>query len=441
VTELQYLDSLQGSGIRPGLARMRVLLRAAGHPEKACPAVIVAGTNGKGSTAAILASILNSAGVRCGLYTSPHLVNLRERWNISGEPVSSARLKAAVRSLRALARRTRIRPTYFEALTVMAFLLFRDLECELVVLEVGMGGRLDATNVVRPLLSLVSSISIDHTSYLGGTLRAIAREKAGVIHRGATALTSNRDPVVLEVLRNRAERVGAPLRLVPEETSAGEVDSSHAELRFTLRTSSASYALRSPLPGLHQLDNISLAVRAAEELRTRFPAITPAVIEQGVAQTAWRGRLERFFVGEKIVWVDGGHNVEAAARIAAFVDAYFPQKRTLVFGIMGDKEVSQVISILFPRFSQIILTEPPSNRAAKTADLSLLAQKSKMPFRVAKRPAAAFRKALDQAPRTILVFGSLYLAGDAVRFFEKRAAAPAAPSKARPEKSQLATTR
>lgn len=401
---------------------------------------MVAGTNGKGSTAATLASIVTAAGTRCALYTSPHLVYLRERWIIGGEAVSSAELKRAVRELRKLARRTGVRPTYFEALTMVAFLLFRDRACELMVLEVGMGGRLDATNVVRPLLSLISSISFDHTNYLGHTLRSIAREKAGVIHRGSMALTSNRDPVILEVLRKRAEAVSVPLRVLSDEVRPSGIDSSHGALRFTLQTPRAVYQLRSPLPGRHQVDNISLAVRAAEELRDRFPGITASAIEQGVAQTRWQGRLQRLFLGDKIVWIDGGHNAEAVRRIAEFVDAYLPQGRTLVFGIMADKDVDQVGSILFMRFDQLILTEPASPRAAKAANLAALARKHGVSYRTARRPAAAFQIALESSPRTILVCGSLNLAGAAVRFFEKRAAI-AAPRSTAAESHQLATTR
>ncbi len=175
--ELRWLDALQGSGIRPGLSRMRAMLRAADRPEKSVPAVLVAGTNGKGSTASTLASILTSAGCRTGLYTSPHLVRLEERWRIDGEPVTREHLREAVRQLRSVSDRAGIVPTYFEALTLLAFLLFRTLECDLSVLEVGMGGRLDATNVVRPLASIITMIDLDHCEFLGSTQAAIARER------------------------------------------------------------------------------------------------------------------------------------------------------------------------------------------------------------------------------------------------------------------------
>src|SRR5947199_7154312 len=193
MNELQWLDSLQGSGIRPGLARMRALLRALGRPERAVPSVVVAGTNGKGSTSATLASIIVESGYRAALYTSPHLVELRERWMIAGTAIDDALLTHSIALLQRAAADSGITPTYFEALTLIAFIAFREARCDAAVLEVGMGGRLDATNVVRPLAALITPIGLDHTEFLGNTLREVASEKAGVIHRGTIVLTTNRN--------------------------------------------------------------------------------------------------------------------------------------------------------------------------------------------------------------------------------------------------------
>src|SRR2546423_1198233 len=280
---LAWLDSLQGSGIRPGLGRMRALLRTLGRPERAYPSIIVAGTNGKGSTSATLASILNVAGYRTGLYTSPHLVDVRERWMIGGAMIERALLDRSIELLRAGAQRVGIEPTYFEAMTLIAFIAFREAQCDVAVLEVGMGGRLDATNVVRPLAALITPIGFDHTEYLGTTLRKIAGEKGGVIHRGAIVLTSNDQPEILAVLRNRAQKFGSPFHIV----TAGH---------------------RTPLRGPFQERNVGLAVRAAEELRALLPKITKETIERGVAETRWRGRLERIECAAKEIWVDGCHN-------------------------------------------------------------------------------------------------------------------------------------
>jgi dihydrofolate synthase / folylpolyglutamate synthase len=178
---LEWLDSLQGSGIRPGLTRMRAMLRALGDPHRRYPSIIVAGTNGKGSTAATIASILHVSGYRTGIYTSPHLVSIFERWTIDGEPISESSLVTAIEAMHEAADRIGILPTYFEALTIIAFIVFANAGCEIVVLEVGMGGRLDATNVVRPLASVITPIGFDHMEYLGTTLRQIAGERGSFI--------------------------------------------------------------------------------------------------------------------------------------------------------------------------------------------------------------------------------------------------------------------
>ncbi|MHB0968816.1 MAG: bifunctional folylpolyglutamate synthase/dihydrofolate synthase [Thermoanaerobaculia bacterium] len=424
--QLRWLDSLQGSGIRPGLRRMRTVLRALGNPQHSYRTVIVAGTNGKGSTASTLASILTTAGVRTGLYTSPHLVDVRERWQIDGEPVSRAMLRDAVRRLREAATDSGIHPTYFEALTLVAFILFESAKCDLVVLEVGLGGRLDATNVTRPVAALVTPIGIDHTEFLGTTIRSIAREKAGVIHRGSIALTSNREPEATKIIRKRAGDVGSRLFEITADSRATAVRDEKGFLSFRLATPHGSYRLRSPLVGLHQVDNVTLAVRAAEELARLEPRITKAAIERGVTATRWRGRLERFEIGNHVVWVDGAHNGHAAARIAEFIDRRIARPRTIVFGIMGDKDVHDVVAMLLPRFDRVILTEPESTRAMPARHLEELARAVGVTPRIVRDPRRAILAALEGAERRMVICGSLYLAGTAVRVLDRlRAANPA----------------
>jgi dihydrofolate synthase/folylpolyglutamate synthase len=395
MTPLAWLDSLQGSGIRPGLGRIRLLLRHLGRPERAAPAVIVAGTNGKGSTSATLASILGASGYRTGLYTSPHLVDLRERWMIGGAMIEPALLAEAIETLQQAARATGILPTYFEALTVVAFIAFRLAGCEAVVLEVGMGGRLDATNVVHPVASLITPIGMDHTEYLGNTIRKIAAEKAGIIHRGAVVLTSNRDPVVLGVLRRRAARFGTELQIVHGDDS-----------------------VTPPLAGPFQRDNIALATAAAHALVPTFPRITEATIAQGVATTRWRGRLERLRVGTKEIWIDGAHNAHAAAAIGPFIDRALGRPRLLVFGIMADKDVRDVAATLFPLFDRILTTDPYPPRAVPAAQLASLAGELGFEAAAIADPRDAFAAALASTEQVILVAGSLYLAGAAIEHFD-----------------------
>lgn len=374
-----WLNSLQGSGIRPGLGRMRVLLRALGDPQRAYPSIIVAGTNGKGSTSAMLTSILNADGRRTAHYTSPHLVDLRERWTIGGEMIEPALLDECILALQTL--KSDITPTYFEALTLIAFLAFARATCDVAVLEVGMGGRLDATNVVKPLAALITPIGFDHTEYLGNTIRRIAAEKAGVIHRGTIALTSNDDPVILEVIRKRAAKFGNRFVHVTEEHDT-------------------------PLAGHFQRRNAGLAVRAAREL-----GVSEEAIERGVRDTRWRGRLEHIRVHGKDIWIDGGHNAHAVAQTAPFYDANVPRPRLLVFGMMSDKDVDAVVARLFPLFDRVIATEPYPPRSVR-ADT----------FRGAiaiADPDDAFRAALDAPEQAIVITGSLYLAGAAIAFFDK----------------------
>jgi dihydrofolate synthase/folylpolyglutamate synthase len=417
--ELRYLDSLQGSGIRPGLRRMRAVLRALGNPQRRYRTVIVAGTNGKGSTASTLASILTQAGLRTGLYTSPHLVDIRERWQIDALPVDLALLRDAIRRLREAAERSGIHPTYFEALTLVGFSIFESARCDIVVLEVGLGGRLDATNVTRPIAALVTPIGVDHTEFLGATIRSIAREKAGVIHRGAIALTSNCEPEALEVIRSRARAVGSHLFEVVVDSRASTVRDAGGALTFRLATPHRTYRLQSPLVGLHQVDNVTLAVRAAEEIAQSEPRITKAAIARGVAATRWRGRLERFEIGDHVVWVDGAHNGHAATRIAEFIDRRVARPRTIVFGIMGDKDVHDVVATLLPRFDRVILTEPESSRAMPARHLDELARAAGVVPRVVRDPRRAIAAALAGDERQVVICGSLYLAGTAVRVLDR----------------------
>lgn len=380
-TPLAWLDQLQGSGIRPGLGRMRTLLRALGNLHRRVPAVIVAGTNGKGSASAMLASILTASGKRTGHYTSPHLVDLRERWTIDGAWIEPALLDDCIAAMQDAAERTGILPTYFEALTLIAFIAFSRASCDLAVLEVGMGGRLDATNVVRPLAAVITPIGMDHMEYLGTTLRQIAAEKAGVIHRGAIALTSNDDPVVLAVLRKRAAELGGTLIEVRDEHDT-------------------------PLAGDFQRRNAGLAVRTAREL-----GVAEEAIEEGVRRTRWRGRLEHLRCAGKDIWIDGGHNAHAVAETAPYFEKNVPRPRLLVFGMMSDKDVAPVVARLFPLFDRVIATEPYPPRSVKAAE-----------FRGAEaieHPEDAFRAALAGPESSIVITGSLYLAGAAVAFFDK----------------------
>lgn len=415
---IEYLDSLQGSGIRPGLGRMRALLRALGSPQHRVPAIIVAGTNGKGSTSATLASILRCAGYRTALYTSPHLVTLNERWTIDGEPVSDVKLAVAIGEMRDGAARAGISPTYFEALTILAFLLFSNEQCDVVVLEVGMGGRLDATNVVRPLASVITPIGFDHMEFLGTTIRQIASEKSGVIHRGSIALTSNVDTAVLEVLSRRAARFDVPFHALGTEVVIDSVADSQQTFRLT--TPHSAYTLETPLAGDFQRTNVALAVRTAEELAPRFTRIDANAIVRGVAETRWRGRLERFVIAGQEFWVDGAHNAHAVGPVSRFLAQTLGRPRLLLLGIMADKDVAEVVRTLAPLFDRVVTTEPYPPRSIDAAMLAEKVRACGIPATAEPDPRRALALALDAEERYVAIAGSLYLAGAAIAFLDAR---------------------
>lgn len=417
--ELRYLESLQGSGIRPGLERMRAFLRAAAHPERAAAAILVAGTNGKGSTAAALASIFHRAGYRTGLYTSPHLVSIRERWQIDGEEIPMAALRGAIRELRRLERSAGMAPTYFEALTILAFLLFRETGCEVSVLEVGMGGRLDATNVVRPAASVITPVDFDHREWLGSSLRAIAREKAGIIHRGSVAVVSDQAPEVLETLARRAGRAGAPLHLLHDEVRIESLRAGSGGISFTMEAGGVSLRLRSSLAGAHQARNLALAARTAQLLAPRFERLTPGAIAAGIASARWRGRLERFDLGKgRSVWVDGAHNPHAIRTIAPWIDRYVPRPRTLVFGVLREKSVDEMAAGIVPLFDEVIFTEPGSERALGAREGAARIASLSVRVRAIASPRRALRAAMESSP-SVLVCGSLYLAGESIAALDR----------------------
>jgi dihydrofolate synthase/folylpolyglutamate synthase len=259
-----------------------------------------------------------------------------------------------------------------------------------------MGGRLDATNVVRPVASLITPIGFDHTEFLGNTIRKIAAEKAGVIHRGAIVLTNNREPAVLDVLRRRAAKFGNEFHLASPDDRAHET----------------------PLTGAFQRENVSLAIRAAEALAPRFPRITAETIRRGVVATKWRGRLERFGRGPMRIWVDGCHNAHAVRAVRPFIESEVARPRLLVFGVMGDKDVDEMTGELFPLFDRIITCEPYPPRSADAETLAARAREMGIEAAAEKEPRAALERALASGERSVFVGGSLYLAGTAIEYFD-----------------------
>jgi len=379
------------------------------------PSVLVGGTNGKGSTAAMLASIADMAGLRTGLYTSPHLVEVTERIRIGRRDVERGEVDAALSDAFSAADEAPAVPlTYFEALTAAAFVLFARWKLDLAVLEVGLGGRLDATNVVPARLSVVTSIGLDHTADLGTTVEAIAREKAGILRGRRPCLVSAEAPEALASLAEASDAVGAFWHDASEEISLSRIETDLSGTRFGLATPVRMYAAQTPLPGAHQAWNAALAVRAAELLAPEFPKLTASACTSGLRAAAWPGRLERVEVSGRAVVLDGCHNADGAAAVGRFLDETGLSGRVeLVFGAMADKDVEAMARELLPRVRGAHFVPAGTDRAASPEELLRRAGPLAGRARPCGTAAEALRLLLGAASsEPIIVAGSLYLVGE-----------------------------
>jgi dihydrofolate synthase/folylpolyglutamate synthase len=410
---VQFLYSL-GNEIKTaklGLERIGAVLEALGSPHRQGRFVHVAGTNGKGSTAAMIESGLRAHGVRTGLFTSPHLAEPTERIRILGEEVSAARFAEAFDRVHAAAEgllRTGaidLHPSYFETVTAMAFLIFAAERVERVVLEVGLGGRLDATNVVLPELCVVTPVDFDHEAYLGRGLDSIAGEKAGILKPGAPAVFARQRREADAVLTASARALGCPLTRT-SDWKQRELALDRDGSRFLL-TGERDLSIRCALAGEHQVENASTA--AAALVRLGLPS---AAIERGIASARWPGRIERVSERPEIV-LDGAHNPAGARALAAYIDRFYARRRVrLIYGAMRDKAIAEIGGILFPRASEVILTAPRQARAFTPVAMREFADHPGV--RVAADIDAALAMVQGAAPEdAVFVTGSLFLVAEA----------------------------
>jgi len=421
------------------LRHMRVLLTALGHPENSFPAVLIAGTNGKGSTAATLASILQASGLKTGLYTSPHLVRINERIRLDGQPLSDddfALLHDVVgRTAERLVGEGDLpwHPSFFEMLTAMAFEYFARSRPQIVVLEVGMGGRLDATNVVEPCLSVITDISLDHQKFLGETISEIAREKAGVIRRGRAVVTlpqlaEANDVIGHAILDAGAQAVDAVAYVPPVSPgSESSVFISQPSLpvglrqKYKLEVLGQEIVVDSPLVGRHQFRNVALAVAAAIELREQgFPQISPSTIERGIRETHWPGRFQILPAagGQPEYVLDVAHNPAGAWALRSTLSlVYGDRPLTIVFGVLRDKAMAEMAEILFPIAEHVIATHAVNPRAASPEEIRQAA--ARVAGEIGEAPTVAM--ALEQAGKIcepdglVVITGSIYVVGEAMR--------------------------
>lgn len=415
------------------LDQMRVLARALGNPERRLQTVLIAGTNGKGSTAATLASIAEAAGYRTGLYTSPHLVRINERIQINREPVSDAefaliydRVDSAVQELM---RRNELpwHPSFFEMLTAMMFEYFSSAGVELAVVEVGMGGRLDATNIADPCVSVITDIDLDHQKFLGNTLPEIAHEKAGIMRPGVPVVLLPQHPQVNdtlghEIIERKARPVSAVNYMPPVTPEAGKYDGAGAlgqANRFPLEIMGTAMEADFPLRGRHQLRNLALAIAAAEQLNQAGLRIRPEHIEHGIRDTRWPGRFQ--IVPAESGWpetvLDVAHNPSGAWALRSALSTFYPERPlTLVFGAMKDKAISEIAETLFPMAGHVIATHADSPRAATTREIADIAAHTGASILQEPTVSAALARAAKCADGSgvVVVTGSIYIVGAAL---------------------------
>jgi dihydrofolate synthase/folylpolyglutamate synthase len=407
------LLALEQIGIKLGLDQVRALVEALGRPDRAFPSIVVAGTNGKGSVTAMIERGLRAAGLRTGRYTSPHLVALEERFAVDGRDVTTGVFDAAARRVLAAATALSAPPSFFEATTAVALDVFREARVDVAVLEVGLGGRLDATNVVSSAAVAITAVDFDHEAYLGHTIEAIAREKAGVIKPDGLVVLAPNPPAVEAIVADTCAARGARLLRADEVVIASTtMDAGRAVVTAT--TPRRRYAaLRLGLRGRHQIDNARTAIRLLEALddagRLR---IDEAAILTAIEDVVWPGRLERVASAGGEILIDGAHNPAGARALAAYVLETYGRRLPFVVAIMQDKQVDAILAALAPAASCWGCTAPDTARAARPDDLAAAVARMApdVPVSIAADPIAAIdRAAAFGSP--VVVAGSLYLAG------------------------------
>lgn len=414
--DLRWLYSLENMGIKLGLSNERALLKALGDPHERFGSVHVAGSNGKGSVSAMTASILRSAGHRTGLYTSPHLVRFTERITVDGQEMAEGRLRKKIAEVRELVDGGAFpRPlTFFEITTALAFLHFADENVEEAVVEVGMGGRLDATNVVHPRCSVITRIGVEHTAYLGDTAAKIAYEKASIIKEGVPVVSSPQSPEVLRVIRWMAQCRNAPSKIMGHDFSAERISSDMNGSKVHL--SSLNREVRVGLLGGYQCENAAVAAECAMTLAKNIE-ITGESIVVGLSKARWPGRLE--VVGRHPLTVlDVTHTPEGARTVASELAMFPGSPRVLVVGMLKDKDAKGAMAALGPHFDQVICTGANTPRALTPQQMAEACGRTLPQVRTVEGVDAALETALSVAGESgfVMVCGSLYTVGEAIQF-------------------------
>ena len=406
---LEYIDGTRWFGSKPGLSRTQELLQTLGRPQDRLKFVHIAGTNGKGSCAAMLASVLKTAGYRTGLYTSPYLFRFNERMQINGQAIPDEELAELVTRIRPIAEKMADHPTEFELMTAAALLWFAEKACDIVVLEVGLGGRFDATNVIAaPEAAVIMNIGLDHTAILGDTVEKIAAEKAGILKPGCEAVLYQQQESVMDVVRQRARELGASLHIADFSQLVSEFDSLEGQ-SFTYR--GEPYALS--LLGDHQLRNAATVLETVEVLRRRGWQLPQDAVEHGLYATVWPARFEQVSEEPPFI-VDGGHNPQCARSVTDNLLRYFPDsRRVLLVGVLGDKDYPSLFEILNEAADEWVCVTPDSDRALPASELAEHLGRFGKPVTVCRSIPEGVETAREHAEAggMVCAVGSLYMAG------------------------------
>jgi len=420
------LAELEPLGVRLELDWFRALLAALGPPPMARATVLVAGTNGKGSVAALIESVVRRAGRRTGLYTSPHLESWNERVRVCGDAIGDAALASRLETVVGAARSSGLGlPTPFEALTAAALLEFAEREVDVAVLEVGLGGRLDATNAIEPTLAVITRIALDHRAELGEDLATIAREKAGILRPGVPLVLTPQPAEARRAILERATCAGAPVVDVERSVSVDDVEWRGLDgMTVGVRTPRLAYRLRTALAGAHQVDNLRTAVAAGETLADAGVPIRSGEIEEGVERCRWPGRLERLRhsgSGAEVL-LDAAHNPDGCRALRAFLDR-LGRAHGLVFGCLADKDAAAMLDAVAPGAEEIVLTRPTSTRAAAPRTLLALLEDRGATARVIEEPSRAVASIAGR-DRLTVVAGSIVLVGEVRRALREAGYSP-----------------
>lgn len=424
---LDYLAQQTKFGINLGLERIQELLRRLGNPQDGLKVVHIGGTNGKGSTAAMIASVLRAAGYRTGLFTSPHLHSYTERYRINGQAIAEEEVARLITGLRPVLEQMVAdgmeAPTEFEVSTALAFLWFARQQVDWLVLEVGLGGEIDSTNVVRPEVVVITNVGMDHMDYLGPTIADIARAKAGIIKPGCPVVTGA-SGTALEIIQTRARELSAPLWSLGQEIQVRDIDLSATGTACRVQTPRGEYFIQVPLLGAHQAANAALAVAALLHLRERGAEWREEHLRSGLAETRWPGRLE-IISQQPLVILDGAHNLAGAQALAEALPLVTAGRRlNLVLGMLADKEREKVLALLAPCIQHLIITRPNSYRAGDWQALAAVARQYLPDKRVElyEQVEKAIERglAITDAQQALLITGSLYMIADARSYLLKK---------------------